>query len=391
MARVRRLALAARSIGWVAGFAGLLLTSPVWAKDNGPWPAPQPAVLAATAPALKVSMSVTRQQDKATYSILLRNPSDTDVRNIFVAGTIAPGTDFIDAGENASKVGFKAVEGGAAVWLTDAVPAGGWAGPFTYRVRLAGDTADPVWAWVHWLRPTDGTAISPPIRVLPAFTSATLASAAIGTLPEEPLMWRVEEVSLPPQLTAFPITIGTPRVLYHTEGLRTVTQDGESKSYGPGSAFVFKAGTPVIDANRTDAPDRWWAFAVVPERTRGAVSPIAAVTTLFESEELEDLLPGSYTLSLRLAESQPGASVPTHFHLGPKVVYVLEGSITSNLGTGSVSYGPGSIFAIQRRVLHSTNNNGPVVARYLEAWLAPEGHPVAIFPTDARLHPWATR
>ncbi|MEK7216549.1 MAG: cupin domain-containing protein [Chloroflexota bacterium] len=371
----------------VFGMAGLIMISPVSARDSAPplnGQSSSPA--SAAAPGLVVSISVARDRDRATYSITLRNSSDTDVKDIFIAGAIAPGTTFIEAGPNPAKSGFRAVQGNAAVWLSEVVPAGRWAGPFAYRVKLSGDTADEVTAWAHWRSPNDGTALSAPIRVLPPLTTSTLASGPIDRLPDGPLIWRVTEAIEPAQV-ARPVG-HAPAFSYLLEGVETLGDQGRLSSYGPGAAFFH--GPQHTHINRGDGPARSLGFSLSPAATRGQPQRPGS-SLVYETEELTGLKAGPYTAAFGVIEAQPGAGLPTHDHSGPGVYCVVEGTVTNNLERGSVVYGPGGCFLKQVGEPHSVTNSGSTVARLLSASVRPDGEPGTIFTTGVRTHPWGSR
>lgn len=364
----------------------------VAAKDTGP-AAPTARGVAATAgnPARVIpSMSVTRQGGEATYSITLRNSSDTDVRDIFLAGGIPPGASFIAPGPNPARSGFRAVEDNNAVWLSEVVPARSELGPFSYRVTLGGDTADPVHAWTHWRSPSDATNLSADVRVLPSVTTANLASGTVERLPGGPLIWTVNEVVRPAQFNQPGRTVPTPRLIYMLEGsTRTFAQGGVTGTYGPGSAHFIRPNAPFDDAVRADSPVRHLVFAASGAGARGLPPPGPNISTLLESEELTGIIDGPYTFTLSLVEAQPGGSTPTHYHTGPTVVHVLAGTVVHNLETGSAVYGVGSFWIEQRRELNSQVYLAPT--KLLVARLVPEGHPPTIFSTEARPHPWTRR
>ena len=368
----------------------LLTVNAVWGQGGPPAASGAPGEKPSLAPAsagLVATMAVARDGDRATYSIMLRNPGDAEVKDIFVAGTIAPGTTFLDAGENAAKAGFKAVEGNAAVWLSPVVPPRGWGGPFVYRVKLTGDIADPVQAWVHWRVPVEGTALSSPIRVLPSVTSSTLLTVPFsGRVTAEPLIWQLVAVVEGAQL-ALPAPDGHGAALtYMLDGVETLDVGGVITSHGPGGAFFHS--TPHVHINRNDSPNRYLTVMVSPASARG--QPFGpGISLLYESEELTGLADGPYTLILGLSESQPGGSSPTHYHPGPTLVHVLEGYIANNLENGTLVYGPGGSFVEQARELNSQLRLAPT--KLLFARLVPTGVPATVFTTEARPHPWNTR
>lgn len=357
-----------------------LMVGPAWAKDGGP-PGSEGArerVLSAVGPPrLVVHMSVARSGDTATYSITLRNPGEGEVQDVFIAGGVASGTTFVEAGANPARGGFRAVEAGAAVFLSEGVPSNGRQGPFSYRVKLSGDAAGPVRAWVHWRSPTDSTTISAPISVLPAVTVAPLASGPAGKLPQEPLIWRVIEAPFAAQSQQASSIQSIGRVFYQFEGTSVLVKEGVMNSYGPGSAgFIGAGGTPPVNANRGDATSRRWVFFPLPARERD--DPVAGLV-LFNSDVLTGLKDAPYTLLLAQAELQPGGSATPHHHPGPVVVYVQEGTLTHTEKGATRTYGPGSFWVEETAEPNTTRNIGNTVARVLAAFLVPEGEDAATF------------
>lgn len=382
------------------GISALLMISAVWAKELRPTDSGvmQDRVLAATPgnpPRLIPSLAVTRQAGEVTYSVWLRNPSDTEVRDIFLAVSVAPGTTFIAPGPNPARSGFRGVEGGNVTFLSEAVPAGSDLGPFSYRMRLSGDTADAVRAWAHWRQPADSSNLSAPVRVLPSVTVGVLASGSVEPeriLGEGPYYWTVAEVVRPAQTNEPGRTQPNPRLVYMLEGTaRTFSQNGVTGTFGPGSAhFIAAPGVPFDDAVHHDAPVRHLVF-FLGRSARATSPPSATVSVLFQSEDLTGVAPGPHRMTLSLVEAHPGGSTPTHFHPGPTVVYVLEGTVIHNLETGSKVYGPGSFFVEQAGELNSQVYPGPGVAKLLSARIVPEGQPASTFTTEARPHPWTAR
>ncbi len=371
----------------VMGIAGMLMITTAWAKDLGgaTIPAtsgvtnafvPPPARLLAT-------MAVDRKGDTATYSVMLNNLGGGEVKDIFLAANVASGTIFLDAGPNASKEGFQGVQGGTPVWLATGVPAWGHIGPFTYRVKLSGDTAAAVWAWVHWKSPTEGAGLSSPIQVLPSVTLSRLTSGPVGTLGKGPLVWQADVVALPAQFHGPPAPTNNSRVFYQSEGTSHITQEGITTAYGPGGAgFIKGDGSPRINANLTDKTARRWVFQVVPPS-----DPLASGrnATLFRSDEMTGLKDVPYTMVLNEVDLQPGASVPTRYLSGPSLAYVMEGNLTVNHEQGSAAYGPGGFFEEQAGQPISLVNTGTTVTKVLAAVLYPDGEPRVTFPAGVAL------
>lgn len=350
------------------------------ARDQDMRPGAPAVPTAHVTPRLIVTASVARTGNEATYSVSIRNPGNAEVRDVFLAASIASGTTFVAPGPNPARSWFRGVEGGSAVWLSEGVGAYSTAGPFTYRVKLSGDTADPVRAWVHWLRPGDGSAISPPVRVLPGFTAGPLATVPVDALPAEPLLWRVEEVTGSAQgLLSNPTGTPQPRLVYVLEGVRHFEQEGVSNSFGPGGAHIIKPGIPFVIANRTDNAQRLLAFYFDRSATRGAVPPLPFISFSYESDDLGGLRDGPYDMVLLRAEWQPGASSALHHHPGPVMVHLLEGTVAHTDEGIMRTINAGGFWVEQAGAKVTTRNIGATKAMAIAALLVPRGEDVAVF------------
>jgi uncharacterized repeat protein (TIGR01451 family) len=120
--------------------------------------------LAADSAPLTVEMTAFQSGDTVSYSITLINNTESDIAQIFIAGLVPSGTTFSKATATPSGSWFRGFEAAgtdiqSAVWLSEKVPAGGKQGPFSYEVKVS-DTVGPAHTWVHWLIPSDGTAVS---------------------------------------------------------------------------------------------------------------------------------------------------------------------------------------------------------------------------------------
>lgn len=359
----------------------LLTTSPpdAAARERPGEPDIREQLTAHVSPRLIVTMSVNRSGNEATYGVSLRNPGNAEVRDIFLAATIAGDTAFVAPGPNPARSGFGGVEGNAAVWLSEAVPAYSTAGPFTYRVRLAGETADPVTAWVHWLHPGDGTAISSPVRVLPGFTAGPLATLSVDALPPGPLMWRVLEITVSAQGGITSPGVPQPRLVYILGGVRHFAQDGASNSFGPSSGHVIRPGIPFVSGNRTDSTVHWLEFHPVSTAARGAPPPVPTVSHAYESEDLTGLREGPYDMLLLRAEAQPGANSALHEHPGPVMVHLLEGTVAHTDEGVTRTVNAGEFWVEQVGAVVTTRNTGTTKAVAIVAILVPKGEDLAIF------------
>ncbi len=372
----------------------LLANETVSAREGGrtPEPASPETVLASQHARLTVTMAVSRAGETATYSVTLKNAGPEEIRDIFLAAGIPAGTTFLGPGPNPARSGFRSVEGDNATWLSEGIAPYSSAGPFTYRVRLSADTAPGVHAWVHWLRPSDASAISGAVRVLPSVTFAPMATGPVDSLPQVPLLWRVLDVAIAAQFEETNPGGPIPRMIYMTEGTRHFGQDGVTASYSAGVAHFIKAGTPFLNANRTDTPAGWLQFTLAPAAQRGAplaAPPAITLATAYESEDLAGLGRGPYDMIFLKAEFQPGGKTALHHHPGPVMVHVLEGTLAHTTNGVTRTQGPGSFWVEQVGEQVTTKNIGNTVARLVGALLIPRGEDPADFlePPD----PWSFR
>ena len=279
--------------GLLVGIGGLLAVSPVLAQD-----APMPASgtdghgAYSGPPGLTVEVAVSRSGSQAAYSIILRNYGSAEVKDVFLAGTVAEGTSFLEPGPNPAGAGFRGVENGAAVWLAERVPARGTAGPFIYKVKLSGETAPAIRAWTHWRQPADGSAVSGPIRTLPPLTSATLASFRMDSAPTDVRKFSIQQFLDEPNSTGRHVTHPS-SLAYILEGTETLDQDGRRVTYGPGGAFLHTG--PHIHFNLANGPRRFLTFSIPP------VDAPNAENTLFASDPFV-LRGGPYVASLSMIE-----------------------------------------------------------------------------------------
>ena len=102
---------------------------------------------------LTVQMAGSLSEGAIVYSITLTNNSSSEIRDIYVTGSIPSGGTFVSATATPSGATFKAVEGGAAAWISSSIPAGGKQGPFSYKVSFARAPVGPAHAWVHAATP----------------------------------------------------------------------------------------------------------------------------------------------------------------------------------------------------------------------------------------------
>lgn len=152
--------------------------APAYGPAPAPATAPAPAPAAAPVPAPAASgpvslvLSGVVSDGSVTYAITLSNSGDKEVANIFVSGSIPAGASFastapapISAGAPAGNpipedAGLYATNAGSVAWVLSALPAKTSVGPFVYKVSTGSATNLSAHAFVHWLSPSDGSAVS---------------------------------------------------------------------------------------------------------------------------------------------------------------------------------------------------------------------------------------
>ena len=170
-----------------------------WAQYSGAAPAPVPAAPEAPAPAapaaLQVTIEATLEDSTAIYSIMLKNGSGSDVAEIFIAGTIPSGSSLTGATATPAGGGFLGQQGEAAAWLFPRVPAGGSAGPFSYKVNKGSATNLAAHAFVHWLSPSDVTVLT--ADVTPSSPGEKLINEKFNKFDGNLALWRVQPGTAP--------------------------------------------------------------------------------------------------------------------------------------------------------------------------------------------------
>lgn len=164
-----------------------------WAQASGT--APAPAAPAAPS-AIQATVDATLLDDgTATFAITLKNSSTSDVADIYVAGTIPSGASLVDATATPSGAIFMGQQGEAAAWIFPTVPAGGSAGPFTYKVDKGSATKLAAHAFIHWLSPSDGTVLSKDVTALS--TMEKLVNRKFNTYSGDLGLWKIQPGTAP--------------------------------------------------------------------------------------------------------------------------------------------------------------------------------------------------
>lgn len=113
---------------------------------------------------------------------------------------------------------------------------------------------------------------------------------------------------------------------------------------------------------------------LVASMTMGA-EPATGVDRQLISAEAMPNVPG-YNLTAVTVELAPGISVPSHVHDGFVFVYVLEGTVRSQLNDAeAIDYAAGDSWVEPPQTIHSLtqNTNETDVARILAVFVAREG------------------
>lgn len=163
---------------------------------------------AQTTARLSVSFGATAEGQVVTYSITLRNDSDVDVSDLYIAGKVPEGASFQAVVATPKGAWFRGFEAAgtplqSAVWLAERVPARGALGPFRYQV-IAGAAGLAAHAWVSWDRPQRGEMMSETamqaIRA-PAFPFANTLDLTHALSPATPVFPVYKPMELAPLFT----------------------------------------------------------------------------------------------------------------------------------------------------------------------------------------------
>lgn len=158
---------------WLLIVSAVLVLSSAWtvaAASQAPEQGAQPIV---------VGVSIGVVEDTVSYMVTLRNTSSYQIANVYLAGSVPEGAATLDAVGTPLGSWFRGFEAPgtplhAAVWLIDQIPGNTTMGPFTYRVSKGQASDMSAFAWVHWLDPAEGSAISSVAKL----TSAQLVTSA---------------------------------------------------------------------------------------------------------------------------------------------------------------------------------------------------------------------
>ncbi|TAK36599.1 MAG: DUF11 domain-containing protein [Chloroflexota bacterium] len=239
-----------------------------WAQVSGAAPAPTPA-----APqGLQVTIEGTLDDGTATYSITLKNSSSSDVADIFIAGTVPSGTSLIGATATPAGGNFQGLQGQAAAWLFPRVPAGGSAGPFSYSVNKGSATNLAAHAWVHWLSPSDATAVS--ADVTPLTPAEKLINDKLNKYNANLALWRIQP--------------GTaPRMMELTEHFNQMWFAAQAGNWTFADFEVYRVdetvkAIPVVRPAREAAMNAWWEPAQAELEAAVETQDLTAFTQAYD-------------------------------------------------------------------------------------------------------------
>lgn len=115
---------------------------------------------------LTVMLSGAAMDSTVAYTVMLRNSGNADILNTYLAVSLPPGATLSGNPSTPEGAAFVGQSGGAA-WIIDDIPAAsantGVVGPFVVTVS-SGSAADlSASAFVHWLKPTEGSFSTPTV------------------------------------------------------------------------------------------------------------------------------------------------------------------------------------------------------------------------------------
>lgn len=240
-----------------------------WAQVTGVAQAPAPAAPAV----LQATMDGTLLEDgSAVYSITLKNSSTSDVADLFVAGTIPSGSSLIGATATPAGGIFMGVQGEAAAWLFPRVPAGGSAGPFSYKVDKGSATNLAARAFVHWLSPSDATSVS--ADVTPLSTAEKLINQKLNAFSSDLAIWRIQP--------------GTaPRMMELTEHFNQMWFAAQRGNWTFADFEIYRSdetvkAIPVVRPAREAAMNAWWNPASTELRAAVSAQDLGAFTQAYD-------------------------------------------------------------------------------------------------------------
>jgi uncharacterized repeat protein (TIGR01451 family) len=139
---------------------------------------------AMSADGLRVEIAATQKGESIFYSITLINESPVAVGDVFVAGSVPAGAEFVQAVATPSGSWFRGFEAAgtahqSAVWLSSRVGPLQRQGPFIYEVKATPGFA-PAHAWVRYMSPSETVAMSAQAQNLSYVGSETCGACHAG-------------------------------------------------------------------------------------------------------------------------------------------------------------------------------------------------------------------
>ncbi|MBI2865026.1 MAG: DUF11 domain-containing protein [Chloroflexi bacterium] len=239
-----------------------------WAQVSGT------AAPAATAPeGLKVTIEATLDGSTATYSITLKNAGSKDVGNIYVAGGMPSGSSLL-ASAAATPAGgsFMGLQGETAAWLLPSIPAGGSAGPFSYRVNSGSATNLAARAFAHWLSPSDATALS--ADVVPLSATQKSINDTFNKYSADQALWRIQP--------------GTaPRMMELTEHFNVMWFAARAGNWEFADFEIYRSDEtvktiPVVRPAREAGMKAWWEPTMKELRAAATAKDLNAFTQAYD-------------------------------------------------------------------------------------------------------------
>jgi mannose-6-phosphate isomerase-like protein (cupin superfamily) len=182
------------------------------------------------------------------------------------------------------------------------------------------------------------------------------------------------------------------------DGKMNVQLGTERFTAGPNTLVMIPAGTPHRTWNTTSAYERHVELIAPPPPSETLVSPaepraIANAAALVRPaaafavgasgiQSLADRATGSATLAVSLVQEQPGAGEKAlHIHPVDQAYFVIDGTLTVQIGLKQYHAGPNTYVVIPAGVVHRAWNAGPGVVRSLDLMLPePAGGEAAEVP-----------
>lgn len=237
------------------------------------------------------------------------------------------------------------------------------------QVWLAGPAAAQTGPAPETARPT-------PVRTV-------LASAALPSVVDRPLHFKLLRVSLPGGRSA--TFVGADGFLFQISGTLAVTINGQSSTLRSGEGMFVGAGKRATLRAAGGDPAVFLHFLLVAaaDLDKPGASEPAIVTELYRIQApIRDLKPGPYEFTLTRATLPPRVPLnPPHYRSGAALYYVLTGSGTFAPEGRPEPKPAGSILFEPYGLVHQWGNPGETSLVLLQANISPEGVPVVIMAT----------